>query len=247
VGFLAEGRERAVVERIRLDAPDVTVDATHARPEGAPRAGVVVHPDIMGVRPLFDEICRRLATHGYAVCAPEPFARFPAAERAASDPSTRMAWVPELDDVEQLGDLRRAADHLVAIDDVDAVGIIGFCIGGHYTLKAAAAGRFDRAVPFYGMIRTPPDWKGPDHGEPLERIADVCPTLAIIGGADPWTPSEDVEALRSAFEGRADCDLVVYPEADHGFVHDPERPAHRPDDAADAWRRCLAWLDGPTG
>jgi carboxymethylenebutenolidase len=36
--------------------------------------------------------------------------------------------------------------------------------------------------------------------------------------------------------------VVVYPGAEHGFVHDPERAAHRPDDAADAWRRALAFL-----
>ena len=41
---------------------------------------------------------------------------------------------------------------------------------------------------------------------------------------------------------RPDCEIVVYPEADHGFVHAPERPAHRADDAADAWRRVLAFL-----
>jgi dienelactone hydrolase len=34
----------------------------------------------------------------------------------------------------------------------------------------------------------------------------------------------------------------VYPEADHGFVHAPERPSHRPDDARDAWKRALAFL-----
>lgn len=242
MGFLAEGPFGATVERITLDAPDAAVDAVHARPDGAARAGVVVHPDIMGVRPLFDEVCRRLATHGFAACAPEPFARFPADERAASDPPTRMGWVPELDDRQQLGDLRLAADRLATDDGVEHVAVVGFCIGGHYTFKAAATGRFARAVPFYGMIRTPPDWVGPGHREPLETIADVCPTLAILGGVDPYTPADDIEALRRALADRRDCELVVYPEAEHGFVHDPERPAHRPDDAADAWRRCLAWL-----
>jgi carboxymethylenebutenolidase len=36
--------------------------------------------------------------------------------------------------------------------------------------------------------------------------------------------------------------VVVYDDAEHGFVHAPERDAHRPDDAADAWRRVLAFL-----
>ena len=61
--------------------------------------------------------------------------------------------------------------------------------------------------------------------------------LAIIGGQDHWTPPEDVDALRAT-----GAEVVVYPDADHGFVHDPERPAHRPDDAADAWSRVARFL-----
>jgi carboxymethylenebutenolidase len=38
--------------------------------------------------------------------------------------------------------------------------------------------------------------------------------------------------------------VVRYEGADHGFVHDPDRPAHRPDDAADAWSRALDFLAG---
>jgi carboxymethylenebutenolidase len=37
-------------------------------------------------------------------------------------------------------------------------------------------------------------------------------------------------------------EVVRYEGADHGFAHDPSRPAHRPDDAADAWRRAVAHL-----
>jgi hypothetical protein len=35
---------------------------------------------------------------------------------------------------------------------------------------------------------------------------------------------------------------VRYPDAEHGFAHAPERPAHRPDDAADAFQRAHTWL-----
>ena len=70
----------------------------------------------------------------------------------------------------------------------------------------------------------------------------MCPTLAIFGGDDPFTPAADIDALRAAWADRPDCEIVVYPDAEHGFVHDPDRPAHRADDAADAWRRVLAFL-----
>ncbi|HYU40063.1 MAG TPA: dienelactone hydrolase family protein [Acidimicrobiia bacterium] len=243
MALLDEGPQDATAERFVLDARDGTsVDAIHARPDGQAEAGLVVHPDVGGLRPLFDEHCRRLATHGFAVACTEPFARFPREVREASDISVRMSHMKDMHDELQLGDLAQAAEFLVETDGVQRVSIIGFCMGGMYTLKAAATGTFVRAVPFYGMIRVPDDWRGPGHRDPLATAADVCPTLAIFGGKDPWTPPDDVEALRFAWLHRDDCEIVVYPDADHGFVHAPERPAHRPDDARDAWQRTLAFL-----
>jgi carboxymethylenebutenolidase len=205
-----------------------------------PVSGIVLHPDIMGLRPLFDDLCRRLATHGFAVVAPEPFARAPAEE--ITEPAGRMALVKDMDDELQIGDLEAAADYLVIRDDVNEVAVIGFCMGGMQVLKAAAMGRFDRAVAFYGMIRPPDGWTGDKTRVPLDTAAEVCPTLAIFGGKDEYTPAADIEALRAAWASRPDCEIVVYADAEHGFVHAPERPAHRPDDAADAWRRALEFL-----
>jgi carboxymethylenebutenolidase len=238
---LVEGTLEAEAERITLRGEGgEPVEAIHARPLGMPSSGVVLHPDVMGVRPLFDDLCRRLATHGFAVCAPEPFPYLDGTE--AQDATARMARVKDLDDEVQLGNLERAADWLVVHDDVSEVAILGFCMGGMYALKAAATGRFDRAVVFYGMIRVPDAWQGPELAEPLERAANVCPTLAIFGREDPWTPPGDIAALREVWRDRSDREVVVYDGAEHGFVHDAERPAHRPADAADAWSRVLAFL-----
>jgi dienelactone hydrolase len=63
--------------------------------------------------------------------------------------------------------------------------------------------------------------------------------MAIIGTADRWTPPDDVAALEAA-----GVTVVRYDGADHGFVHDPDRPVHRADDAADAWRKAVAFLSG---
>jgi carboxymethylenebutenolidase len=240
---LNEGPRLARAERITLEGyGGVAVDAIHARPEGDPARGLVVHPDVGGVRPLFDDLCRRLATHGLAVCAPEPWARIPEPERAALDPAARLERMAARDDAADLGDLARAADYLRATDGARDVAVLGFCMGGMYTLKAAATGAFDRAVVFYGMIRLPDTWGGPGQGEPLDVAADACPTLAFFGAADPFTPAPDIEALRRTWAGHSEHEIVVYPGAEHGFVHDPARPAHRPDDAADTWRRTLAFL-----
>lgn len=211
-----------------------------AIPDGRPRRGVVLAPDIMGLRPLFDVMAAQLAAeHGWAVCVTEPF---PGRESLVLE--ERMAAMSGLDDERQLADLTAAADALVERADVDRVGVLGFCMGGMYALKAAALGRFDRAVSFYGMIRLPEHWRGPGQREPLDVFTgSSTPVLALVGGRDPYTPAADVDDLE-----RAGATVVRYPEAEHGFVHDPARPAHRADDAADAWGRAIAFFaSAPAG
>jgi len=244
MGQLREGRELDVSSESRvlsLDAVDVPV--LHVRPDGMPRAGLVLYPDVGGMRPLFDEMARRIATHNIAVCVVEPFAGV-AAEHLATIES-RLAYVSQLDDQTQLEMLSSAADLLVVEDGVSRVSVLGFCMGGHYAFKAAASDRFDAAVAFYGMIRTPDAWKGPGHTiEPLAVADRMCPTLAIFGSADHFTPPADIEALRAAWAGRADCEIVVVEGGEHGFVHDPDRPAHRAADAAACWDRAISWVLG---
>ena len=217
---------------MRITLPSGT-PAEIARSGGPdPSRGLVVVPDMGGLRPLFDDLVARLAKdQGWAVCAFEPWAG-----RESLTVPERLEAVGSLDDARILGDASAAAD----ATGCDRVGVIGFCMGGMYTLKAAGAGRFDRAAAFYGMVRVPDQWRSPTQSEPLEALAspDRCPTLAIVGTADPWVPPADVDALESA-----GVEVVRYEGADHGFVHDPDRPAHRQDDAADAWRRVLAFLD----
>ena len=62
--------------------------------------------------------------------------------------------------------------------------------------------------------------------------------LAVLGGKDPYTPPDDIEKLRDL----TNVETALYPEAEHGFAHAPERPSHRADDAADAWSRALNFL-----
>jgi dienelactone hydrolase len=92
------------------------------------------------------------------------------------------------------------------------------------------------------MLRTPENWRGAGLRDPLDLAADVCPTLAIFGSADAFTPPEDIEALRNAWANRPDCEIIVVEGAEHGFVHDPDRPAHRAEDAARTWQRAIDWM-----
>ena len=200
---------------------------------GAKR-GLVIAPDLMGRRPLFDDLASRLAVaQSWNVIVVEPFRG-----RTFTTDTTdeRHAVVGELDDDDVVGDLVDAANRL----EVEPVALVGFCMGGMYAFKAAASHRFDRLVSFYGMIRVPERWQGPGQREPLQLLQhteDPDAILAIIGTEDHYTPPADVEELIAS-----GVQVVQYEGAGHGFVHDPSRPNHRPAEAADAWARFHAHL-----
>ena len=169
---------------------------TIAEVEGSTR-GLVIAPDIFGLRPLFTDMVERLAAEwGMTTIAVEPF---PGRE-LGPEIEPRYAAVPTLDDVNVLGDLVAAAE----LTGCSEVGLIGFCMGGMYCFKAASTGRFDRIASFYGMIRLPEPWRSPGQAEPLQLVAaDPGAVLAIIGNLDHYTPPDAVEALELLLRRRA--------------------------------------------
>jgi dienelactone hydrolase len=222
---------------MRITLPSGT-PAEISSPAGPSSMGLVIAPDIFGLRPLYDDLVARLADEWQmTVCAVEPF---PGLE-LGPEIEPRFAAVGGLDDATHLRDLEEGAAAVAAAAGVERIGLLGFCLGGMYCHKAARSDRFARIVSFYGMIRVPEPWQGAGQGEPLDHLAAGHPdrVLAIIGERDHYTPPADVDALEAA-----DVTTVHYPDAEHGFAHDPARPAHRPDDAADAFTRAQAWLRG---
>ncbi|MEY2571597.1 MAG: carboxymethylenebutenolidase, partial [Acidimicrobiaceae bacterium] len=106
---------------MRIELPSGTT-AELARPEGTPTRGVVLLPDIMGLRPLFDDLAARLAAdHGWAVIEPEPF---PGRESMPVD--ERLATMATYDHERHVADAVAAADALGR----EPVAVIGFCMGG---------------------------------------------------------------------------------------------------------------------
>ena len=195
--------------------------------------GLVLWPDIWGLRPLFDEHARRLADdHGFSVCVPEIY---PGDESLG--PEERHATTARFVDDAKLADSLAAAD----ATESDRVGIMGFCMGGMYALKAVACGRFVRHVSFYGMARVPAGWAGPGQRDALDLVAegDASSVLYLVGTQDPWCPEPDVAAL-----GDLGVNVVRYRGADHAFAQDSSRDTYRPVDAADAWSRAVAFLLG---
>ena len=222
---------------MRIELPSGTT-AVLSRPtssrQGGSDIGLVIAPDIFGLRPLYDDLVARLAADwNMVVCAAEPFP----GHDLGPEIEARFASVAQLVDAEQIADLELAAE----ATECEQVGLLGFCMGGMYCHKAAVSDRFDRIVSFYGMIRVPEAWRSPGQDEPLAALAagHADRVMAIIGEQDHYTPPEDVAALAAA-----GVTVVSYPGAEHGFAHDADRPAHRPADAADAFTRAKAWLLG---
>jgi len=205
---------------------------------GSPGRGLVVIPDIWGLRPLFEELAESLAERtGRTVVTFEPFPGEDLPGAAAADGmAARAEALTRQVDARLVGDAVAAAD----ATGCEQVGLIGFCMGGMYALKASTAGRFDRIVSFYGMAHVPEHFDGPGHGDPIEALAqrDGVEVMSIVGTVDPLVPESHAVDLE-------DVGVTVhrYADADHGFVHDPSRPTHRAEDAADAWGKALAFLD----
>ena len=105
-------------------------------------------------------------------------------------------------------------------------------------LAAYAAGDFAAAQAAWQAAAAAGSQAAADHLQLLAE-GDARKVLAIIGTNDPYTPPNDVIALREL-----GVNVVEYEGAEHAFAHDPSRPAHRKDDAADAFARSRAWLMG---
>lgn len=197
-----------------------------------PSMGLVIAPDIFGLRDLYNELVARFANEwGMAVCAVEPFPD----QALGPEIEPRFAAVPTLNDENHLRDLHEAADALSTRD----VGLIGFCMGGMYCFKSARSERFKKIVSFYGMITIPEGWRSATQDEPLSYLetGHADRVLAIIGGKDHYTPPTDVSKLQNH-----GVRTEIYPEAEHGFAHDASRPAHRAQDAHDAFALTHNWL-----
>jgi carboxymethylenebutenolidase len=194
---------------------DLDVPYYLARPTSPVNAGVVVIHEGNGMTLQLLRVCERLAAEGYAVAAPDLFFRTGGPEAVAD----YMEQVAALTRDQVLDDLAVAG---AALRDLGArrLGVMGFCMGGHFTWQAALHGDiYDAAVGFYGANIAS------DLGQPR------CPTLLFFGGNDEWIPSEDIAAVAAHHP-----DTVVYPQAGHGFLRDGSED-YVPEAAADAWTR----------
>ncbi len=232
---------------------DVALGA-HATVDGEPRPGVVIVHDVWGLSEHTRDLARRLAREGFSVLAVDLYRREP--EFEIGNPGV---WMRALSDPTALADIEEAAAFLRADPSCSgSTGVMGFCLGGMYALLSACGGKgIDASVAFYGLLSHQHGILFDEHGldpalkprEPLIAAADQsAPLLCVFGDRDEFVPISDIEALRDTLDDtEAESEVVVYPDCGHAFLNDTREDAYRPAEAAEAWRRAVAFLDRTLG
>ncbi|MBY0257947.1 dienelactone hydrolase family protein [Methylobacterium sp.] len=238
----AEGLEAG---EVKIPAGDGPMPGYRAMPVGeGPFPVVLVIEEIFGVHEYIKDICRRLAKAGYCAVAPELYARQGDLSTMTDAKLIIRDVISKTPDAQWMADLDAAASWAVSASrgDPARIGTMGWCRGGRGVWLYAAHRRdLKAAVAWYGPV-------GGDRTEIQPRTGtDVAaeinaPILALYGGADTGIPVATVEAARDkAVAAGKSVELVVYPEAPHGF-HADYRPSYRPVEAKDGWARALSFL-----
>lgn len=232
------------VGETRIPVHDGHLPAYYARPaHGTQFPVILVFEEIFGVHEYIRDVCRRFAHLGYLAVATEYYARFGDLAAMTDAQQIMRDVILKAPDAQYMRD----ADATVAWagrnqGDLSRLGVNGFCRGGRQTwLYAAHNPRLKAAVSWYGQLKTVTS-----QIQPRNAIAVIpelkCPVLGLYGGEDPSNPMDAIHAAEAEAKAEHEqVEIVVYPDAPHGF-HADYRPSYRKTAAEDGWRRALAWF-----
>jgi carboxymethylenebutenolidase len=233
---------------VDIKTPDGTADAFFVHPKQGKHPAVLIWPDIFGLRPAFKDMARRLADSGYSVLVINPFYRTKKAPTAPEhpnfqDPATRdalMGLMNSLTPVTAVTDAKAFVtwlDSQPAVDKKKKMGTTGYCMGGPFTLRTAAAfpDRVGAGGSFHGggLVSGKPD--SPDLLIPKIKAQFL---FAIAENDDQRQP-EAKTVLRDAFaKANLPAEIEVYAGAQHGWCP-PDSQVYNHDLAEKAWSRML--------
>jgi carboxymethylenebutenolidase len=235
-----------VTATVTLPAADIALPAYLARPAAKGRfPAVIVASEIFGIHDYIKDVCRRFAKLGYVALAPAFFAR-------AGDPAPLtdmvaiMKIVQTASDQQVMSDVGAALTFLKAQPFVNlhALAITGFCWGGGTTwLACESFPDFKAGVAWYGkMVRPEGMADDPRRMWPAEMAAQLkAPVLGLYGAKDRLADGAPAMRAALAAAGKTGSEIVVYPDAGHGF-HADYRASYNAADAADGWKRMLAFF-----
>lgn len=249
---------QAVTEsEVDIAMPNGTADCYFVHPSSGEHPGVIIWPDILGLRTAFRSMGRRLAESGYSVLVVNPFYR---AQHAPVVPEG-STFTPEVQGV--VFPLMRALTPETHREDATAfvnwldeqgsvsgsrkMGTMGYCMGGPIIMRTAAArpDRIGAAASFHGGGLTAMNPDGtPNPTSPHLLIPQMRADLLIaIAENDDMQQPESKNILREAFAAAGlEAEIEVYAGAQHGWCP-PDSAVYNEAQAERAWSRLLALFD----
>jgi carboxymethylenebutenolidase len=228
-------------ETVEFESSGDTASGYLATPAQTPAPGVLVLQEWWGLVPQITRTADRLAEAGFVALAPDLY-HGDIAEHTEMDKAAELMTALPMDRAAR--DMGAAVDFLLAHDAVsgDAIGVIGFCMGGMLTLVVAAqqGDRIAAAVPWYGapLGDSAPDWSNLS-----------APVLGHFGEDDTFFPVDAVRGLEAELKGMGkDVTCEVYPGLGHAFGNE-EDPLGNHDAAATerCWSASIDFLRDKLG
>jgi carboxymethylenebutenolidase len=233
---------------IEIKTADGVCDAYFVHPAQGASPGVLMWPDIFGLRPAMKDMATRLAQSNYAVLVINPFYRTKKAPTAPehpdfNNPATRealMTLAGTLTPATAVPDARAFVTYLdsqSAVNSKRGLATIGYCMGGPFVMRTAAAipGRIGAAATFHGggLVTDKPD-------SPHLLIPQMkAHFLIAIAENDDMRQPEAKDVLRDSFaKAKLPAEIEVY-GAQHGWCP-PDSMVYDKQQAEKAWGRMLA-------
>lgn len=232
---------------VSFATPDGTLDGEFFFRRGKKAPGVILWPDIAGIRPAKRQMARRLAEAGYAVLLANPYYRdvkgqqFADFAAFAGDGGFQKVgpWRGRFTADTILTDARAIAGWLRQQKEVDTargIGAQGYCMTGSFAVIApSATPELNAGASFHGGGLV----KAGDAKSPHKMMEASNRYLIAIAQNDDAKAPGDKDALRAAATtGKVNAEIEVYP-ADHGWCV-PDSPSYNQAEAERAWGRLLA-------
>ena len=240
---------QTVTERdVTIKTPDGTADCHLVHPAKGAHAAVLVWPDILGLRPAFRQMGKRLAESGYTVLTVNPFYRMktsPVVPAGASfaDPEVRKMVMPlaqGLNATTHMTDAKAFIAWLDAQPQVEKkrkIGTTGYCMGGPIVMRTAAAvpDRVGAGASFHGGGLVT---KNPDSPHLLVPTMKASFLFAVAENDDQREPEAKTVLKETYAKANLPAEIEVYAGAAHGWCP-PDSQVYNEKQAERAWSRML--------
>jgi carboxymethylenebutenolidase len=230
---------------VTVKTPDGEADCYFVHPVSGTAAGVLVWPDIFGLRPAFRQMGKRLAESGYSVLVVNPFYRTKKAPTAPTGTATSiqdmMPLARSLNETTQMTDAKAFVgwlDGQKAVATNRKVGTQGYCMGGPIAFRTAAAvpDRVGAVASFHGggLVTDSPN---SPHVQAAKTKAQFL--IAIAENDDQRSPNEKNVLKETFAKANLPAEIEVYAGAAHGWCP-PDSKVYNEPQAEKAWSRLLA-------